>query len=322
MQRISLLVAFVMLLPSLSFASPATHGPTISLPDVQESVAKKVKKKKKKKKKKGKNDEPPPPPPDADSDGIPDDSDKCADQAEDIDMFEDEDGCPDPDNDGDGITDDNDDCPFEAENVDGWTDEDGCPEAAPAISPMTLSATLNDGTTVQGTLRRLTAVDEDDDESQPSEPTQLEIAVGDSEIFNTEWSNIRKLTAEKSKINTDDFNCYSEGPPGIGEDDFWECTLDYPVKVGLGTKSEYRGTHRISDSKQHRMDFQIADLECSGASCETIEANKTLSVYLYRMIAIEQAADELEAVKSLQTKLRGMHPAQVKSMSLSPKAAE
>ena len=36
-----------MLLPSLSFSSPAVHGPTISLPDVQESVAKKDKKKKK-----------------------------------------------------------------------------------------------------------------------------------------------------------------------------------------------------------------------------------------------------------------------------------
>ena len=41
--------------------------------------------------------------PDRDGDGIPDDVDKCPNEPEDKDGFQDEDGCPDLDNDGDGI---------------------------------------------------------------------------------------------------------------------------------------------------------------------------------------------------------------------------
>lgn len=66
--------------------------------------------------------------PDSDGDGLRDDVDGCAEEAEDVDGFEDEDGCPDPDNDGDGVLDDEDECPAEAEDADGWRDEDGCPE--------------------------------------------------------------------------------------------------------------------------------------------------------------------------------------------------
>jgi len=50
---------------------------------------------------------------DRDGDGIPDDFDKCPDEPEDRDGFQDDDGCPDPDNDGDGILDINDQCPNE-----------------------------------------------------------------------------------------------------------------------------------------------------------------------------------------------------------------
>jgi outer membrane protein OmpA-like peptidoglycan-associated protein len=65
---------------------------------------------------------------DRDGDGIKDDVDKCPDQPEDFDGFQDEDGCPDPDNDNDGILDVNDRCPNEPEDKDGDEDEDGCPE--------------------------------------------------------------------------------------------------------------------------------------------------------------------------------------------------
>jgi outer membrane protein OmpA-like peptidoglycan-associated protein len=80
---------------------------------------------------------PPPPPPapkpvvdeDPDKDGIVGAADKCPNQAEDKDGFEDEDGCPDPDNDKDGILDKDDKCPNEAEDKDGFEDDDGCPDA-------------------------------------------------------------------------------------------------------------------------------------------------------------------------------------------------
>ncbi|TMQ08272.1 MAG: OmpA family protein, partial [Deltaproteobacteria bacterium] len=68
------------------------------------------------------------PDPDNDKDGIPDSADKCPNEPEDKDGFQDEDGCPDPDNDGDGIPDAADKCPNEPEDKDGFQDEDGCPD--------------------------------------------------------------------------------------------------------------------------------------------------------------------------------------------------
>ncbi|MFL5347091.1 MAG: Ig-like domain-containing protein [Hyalangium sp.] len=67
-------------------------------------------------------------PRDSDNDGVPDVADKCPDQPEDRDGFQDEDGCPDPDNDQDGIADVADKCPNQPEDKDGFQDEDGCPD--------------------------------------------------------------------------------------------------------------------------------------------------------------------------------------------------
>ena len=66
---------------------------------------------------------------DRDGDGIKDDVDKCPDDPEDFDDFEDEDGCPDPDNDRDGILDVDDKCPNEPETKNGFEDDDGCPDS-------------------------------------------------------------------------------------------------------------------------------------------------------------------------------------------------
>jgi outer membrane protein OmpA-like peptidoglycan-associated protein len=80
---------------------------------------------------------------DRDGDGYDDDLDKCPDDPEDFDAFEDEDGCPDKDNDGDGVLDasvlengiwinvdlkEGLDCRNDAEDPDGFEDEDGCPD--------------------------------------------------------------------------------------------------------------------------------------------------------------------------------------------------
>jgi outer membrane protein OmpA-like peptidoglycan-associated protein len=65
---------------------------------------------------------------DRDGDGIDDEVDKCPDEPEDKDGFEDKDGCPDLDNDKDGIPDKVDACPNEAETVNGVDDADGCPD--------------------------------------------------------------------------------------------------------------------------------------------------------------------------------------------------
>ncbi len=65
---------------------------------------------------------------DRDSDGVLDAEDKCPDEPEDVDGFEDRDGCPDHDNDQDGIDDEDDACPLEPETHDGIADDDGCPD--------------------------------------------------------------------------------------------------------------------------------------------------------------------------------------------------
>jgi outer membrane protein OmpA-like peptidoglycan-associated protein/opacity protein-like surface antigen len=89
---------------------------------------------------------------DNDGDGIPDALDKCPNLAEDKDGFQDEDGCPDLDNDGDGIPDSRDKCPNLAEDKDGFQDEDGCPDLdndADGI-PDTLDKCPNEAETVNG----------------------------------------------------------------------------------------------------------------------------------------------------------------------------
>ena len=75
---------------------------------------------------------PPPParPLDTDGDGIPDTLDKCPNEPEDKDGFEDEDGCPDLDNDKDGIPDTSDLCP----NEPGPPEERGCPKKYSLVS--------------------------------------------------------------------------------------------------------------------------------------------------------------------------------------------
>ncbi|MGQ0506559.1 MAG: OmpA family protein [Myxococcaceae bacterium] len=62
---------------------------------------------------------------DRDNDGIQDSEDKCPDDPEDKDGFEDADGCPDPDNDKDTVPDVKDGCPDKP----GPVEMDGCPDS-------------------------------------------------------------------------------------------------------------------------------------------------------------------------------------------------
>lgn len=65
---------------------------------------------------------------DTDGDGIPDDVDQCVTEPEDVDTYQDDDGCPDPDNDADGVLDVDDGAPLEPEDIDGFEDGDGVPD--------------------------------------------------------------------------------------------------------------------------------------------------------------------------------------------------
>ncbi|GAB4111686.1 MAG: hypothetical protein OHK0013_47770 [Sandaracinaceae bacterium] len=70
----------------------------------------------------------PPPSADRDGDGILDPDDQCPTEPEDVDTFEDANGCPDPDNDQDGVLDVNDGAPMDPEDRDGFEDTDGVPD--------------------------------------------------------------------------------------------------------------------------------------------------------------------------------------------------
>ncbi len=66
---------------------------------------------------------------DPDDDGILSADDACPSDAEDMDGFQDEDGCPEADNDNDGKLDADDaQCPNDPEDFDQFQDEDGCPD--------------------------------------------------------------------------------------------------------------------------------------------------------------------------------------------------
>ena len=65
---------------------------------------------------------------DRDGDGLLDDDDRCPDEPEDKDNYDDRDGCLDPDNDHDGIFDTVDSCVMIPEDKDGFEDSDGCPD--------------------------------------------------------------------------------------------------------------------------------------------------------------------------------------------------
>ncbi len=69
---------------------------------------------------------------DSDGDGVRDSFDKCPNELEDTDGFQDNDGCPEPDNDGDGVVDGQDQCPDSAgdpaQGGCGDADGDGVPD--------------------------------------------------------------------------------------------------------------------------------------------------------------------------------------------------
>ncbi len=67
-------------------------------------------------------------PVDTDGDGLFDDVDPCPEEPEDMDGWEDADGCPDNDNDFDRVPDRTDECPNDPEDRDGFEDKDGCPD--------------------------------------------------------------------------------------------------------------------------------------------------------------------------------------------------
>lgn len=69
--------------------------------------------------------------PDPDRDGIEGAADKCPDRAEDVDDYDDSDGCPDIDNDLDHVLDIADKCPLDPETYNGVDDDDGCPDSTP-----------------------------------------------------------------------------------------------------------------------------------------------------------------------------------------------
>jgi hypothetical protein len=299
----------------LLLLSAATAWALPALPDVpiaDEAIAAKGKKK-------GGEEPatPPPPPPDRDGDGQPDADDKCPDEPEDKDGFEDGDGCLDGDNDGDGIVDAEDRCPGEAENKDGWDDADGCPEKAPAIAPMTIDAELLDGTKVKGKLVRIVAIDEDNGNAVSEESATIDLAdetAGDE--FQVAWADVTRLEWEKVTF-MDVLDCYSKGAEDLGDAMTWECTVKHPTRTTL-KKTDRKTPLRIVDRKMRRFEFKVDEITCEGPSCATVQANRGFSTYLFKIVASTKSEEESEALGGLQKQLREMQLLQLKKATLTP----
>ena len=134
---------------------------------------------------------------DSDGDGILDDQDACPTEPEDMDGFEDSDGCPDPDNDQDGILDENDQCPLQPEDVDGFEDSDGCPDLdndqdgvldAQDKCPMQPGEPANDGCPINDTDGDGIPDDKDTCPTEPEDKDGFEDADGCPDIDNDQDS--------------------------------------------------------------------------------------------------------------------------------------
>lgn len=161
---------------------------------------------------------------DSDGDGIFDTQDKCPNQTEDMDTFEDEDGCPDIDNDKDGILDGEDECPGrsgirakqgcpfvdfdkdgidddvdacpqKAEDKDGFEDDDGCPDLD------------NDGDGIADVddkcpLKPEVINGKDDEDGCPDESvSKVRVTKNQIEIFDLVYFDSNKSTIQKRSLN-------------------------------------------------------------------------------------------------------------------------
>jgi outer membrane protein OmpA-like peptidoglycan-associated protein len=203
---------------------------------------------------------------DADKDGIDDDNDKCPNEAEDKDGFQDADGCPDLDNDGDGIADDKDKCPNDPETKNGYQDDDGCPDVNDTDGdgipddkdkcphePETKNGYLDD----DGCPDEL---DKDNDgivDSQDKCPDQPETKNGfeDTDGCPDEWPD-----QDKDGIFDKDDKCPSEPETKNGFEDNDGCPDELPKKLAKSFNGTMKGiVFEKGSSKVHKKSFKILD---------------------------------------------------------------
>ena len=150
---------------------------------------------------------------DSDKDGIDDDNDKCPNEAEDKDGFQDADGCPDLDNDGDGIPDDKDKCPNDPETKNGYQDDDGCPD---------VNDTDGDGIP-------------DDKDKCPDQP-ETKNGFQDEDGCPDEWPD-----QDKDGIYDKDDKCPSEPETKNGFEDNDGCPDELPKKLAKSFNGTMKG---------------------------------------------------------------------------------
>ena len=161
---------------------------------------------------------------DSDGDGIFDTDDKCPNEAEDMDTFQDEDGCADPDNDQDGvldvedecpglvgivekqgcppvdsdkdgIEDDADACPDKMEDKDGFEDDDGCPD------PDNDDDGILDGDDKCPLKAEVINGKDDEDGCPDTSESKVRVTTERIEIFDMVYFDSGKSTIQKRSLN-------------------------------------------------------------------------------------------------------------------------
>ncbi len=209
---------------------------------------------------------------DRDGDGIPDVSDSCLEDSEDVDTYQDDDGCPDVDNDGDGVVDANDSCVDEPEDRDDYEDADGCPERD------------NDGDSITDVADRC--------------PDQAE----DPDGYDDDDGCLDEDNDSDGFPDADD-QCPNEAETVNGVDDTDGCA---DIRTATGPEE---GTDRIN-LKGAQILFKGSTATLTGASQTLLDqvaaviVNRSLSIRIEVHVALGTTSKNAKKIKAAQTKDR------------------
>ena len=253
---------------------------------------------------------------DIDDDNVINPDDKCPTQPEDIDQFEDDDGCIDKDNDKDGILDTEDQCPMEPEDEDGDADEDGCPDLdddrdgianeedkCPKVAEDKDGFEDDDG-----------CVDEDND--QDGFKDQQDRCPDEAESVNGFQDNdgCPEFDNDKDGIFDSIDRCKSkpENKNGLKDDDGCPDQISKELKVLLGLQPQMKFKRRRADLKKSRNANERLDALAARLKTEPLMIVITATAHRGKNLASLSQARAKTVIRMLRE--RGVPEGQMKAM--------
>lgn len=239
---------------------------------------------------------------DTDRDGRLDTADACPHEPEDIDNFEDEDGCPDLDHDRDGILDTNDRCPNEPEDPDGFEDEDGCPDRDNDNDGV-LDAAPTEGTGYENLDRRQVGGIEIDCRDRAEDPDGVEDEDGCPEVL--PLVNCRVVVRKKIVFRLNKWDVDSQSYPDLQE--VVETLKLYPeLKLEIQAHKDSTGANKYGMKPTQKRANSVRDYLVA----QGIE-NRRLTAVGYgedKPIASNRTAEGREKNRRVELVIQGCEP--------------